>query len=252
MMRGLAGLAAALAVVLGSAGAKAAPVDAGHLTAELVAQTEGVAPGQTVWLAVRQKLEKGWHTYWRNPGDAGEPTRLAWSLPAGWKAGDIVWPAPHRLPVGPLMDYGYEGEVLLPVPVTAPATARPGETVPVKVAASFLVCAETCVPEDAVLTLDLPVVAGTPSIGPKGGAPGYDFTKGTAPKGLAGVLVADGKAYELAAAPGVAPPGASGLGPPPAKAGATGLSLAPAVLFAVLGGLLLNLMPCVFPVLAMK
>src|SRR5690349_9081421 len=160
MMRLLAGLLLALSLGVGSldaGAARAAPVDTGHLTAELVSQSAGVAPGQTVWLAVRQKIQKGWHTYWRNPGDAGEPMRLGWTLPAGWRAGDIVWPAPRRLPVGPLMDYGYEGEALLPVPVTAPAGAKPGEAVPLKVAASFLVCAETCVPEDAVLSLTLPV-----------------------------------------------------------------------------------------------
>jgi thiol:disulfide interchange protein len=314
-----------LALTLGAGAASAAPVDTGHLTAELVSQSGGVAPGQTVFLAVRQKIQKGWHTYWRNPGDAGEPMRLGWTLPAGWRAGDIVWPTPHRLPVGPLMDYGYEDEVLLPVPVTAPADAKPGQTVPLKVAASFLVCAETCVPADAVLTLDLPVTAAPATVDSKWGAkvtraladapkpgrlqavferkpagvalavtgdalkgaagrdayfypfvstvidhakpqaiergpqgltltiaPGYDFTKGKPPTSLAGVLVSDGKAYEVAAAQGAAPAGAAGLGPPPAKAANADLSLAPAVLFALLGGLILNLMPCVFPVLAMK
>jgi thiol:disulfide interchange protein len=327
MMRLFAGLILALTLGGGALAAPAGsgPVDTGHLTAELVSQSAGVAPGQTVWLAVRQKIQKGWHTYWRNPGDAGEPMKLAWTLPPGWRAGEIVWAAPHRLPVGPLMDYGYEGEVLLPVPVTAPATARPGQTAPVRLAAAFLVCAETCVPEDAVLTLDLPVtaapapadgkwgrevaralaeaprpaglqatferrpaglalaVAGPALAGVEGRdayfypftstviehakpqaiergptgltltlQPGYDFTKGTAPASLAGVLVADGKAYQVAAGAGAAPAGASGLGPPPAKTDGAGLSLAPAALFAFLGGLVLNLMPCVFPVLAMK
>jgi thiol:disulfide interchange protein DsbD len=328
MMRFLAGLILALSV--GGAAAAApggsGPVNTGHLTAELVAQTDGVAPGQTVWLAVRQKIQKGWHTYWRNPGDAGEPMKLGWTLPSGWRAGEVVWSAPHRLPVGPLMDYGYEGEVLLPVPVTAPATAKPGEQAQVKVAASFLVCAETCVPEDAVLSLDLPVTsAPTPdrqwggaisrvlAEAPKPGkvqavferrpqgvalaatgaslrgaeaadsyfypyvstviehakpqriergpegltltlSPGYDFQQGKAPAELAGVLVADGRAYEIKAEPGAPPPGASGLGPPPARVArsGSGLGLAAAAAFAFLGGLILNLMPCVFPVLAMK
>jgi thiol:disulfide interchange protein DsbD len=325
----LAGLFLALALGAGVAAAgpaAAEPVNTGHLTAELVAQSQGVAPGQTVWLAVRQKIQKGWHTYWRNPGDAGEPMKLGWTLPAGWRAGEIVWPAPRRLPVGPLMDYGYEGEVLLPVPVTAPVEARPGEHAPIKVAASFLVCAETCVPEDAVLTLDLPVTAAPAPKHPKWGEPiaralaeaprpegleavfqkradglalavtgpalkgaedrdayfypyastvieharpqriergpegltitlqpGYDFKQGTAPQSLAGVLTADGKAYEIHAAAGVPPPGAAGLGPPPARpARGPGPGLALAAAFAFLGGLILNLMPCVFPVLAMK
>jgi thiol:disulfide interchange protein DsbD len=327
-MRLLAGLLLALTLSAGAACAapvESAPVDTGHLTAQLVSQSAGAAPGQTVWLAVRQKIQKGWHTYWRNPGDAGEPMRLGWTLPAGWKAGDVAWPTPHRLPVGPLMDYGYEGEVLIPVAVTAPASARPGQVAPLKVAAAFLVCAETCVPADAVLSLDLPIVAAPAGLDPKWGkdvsralahtprpgrlqaafergpaslalavagpalqgvegqgayfypfastviehakpqkvergpdgltltlAPGYDFTQGTPPAQISGVLVADGKAYEVAAPQGPPPPGAAGLGPPPARSGSAGLGLAPAVLFALLGGLILNLMPCVFPVLAMK
>jgi DsbC/DsbD-like thiol-disulfide interchange protein len=113
-------------LALAAAPALAAPVDTGHLTAELVPQTQGIAPGQTTHVALRQKIDKGWHTYWRNSGDSGEPTVIAWTLPAGWTAGEIIWAAPSRQPTGPLMNYGYAGEVLLPVPVTAPADARPG------------------------------------------------------------------------------------------------------------------------------
>src|SRR3569833_1935334 len=119
MMRFVAGLV--LALILG-APALAAPTR--HVAAELVADRQGVAPGQTIHVALRQQIEKGWHAYWRNSGDSGEATQIKWNLPAGWQAGGFTWPAPRRLPVGPLMNYGYEGEVLLPMAVTAPASAR--------------------------------------------------------------------------------------------------------------------------------
>src|SRR5947207_927440 len=79
------------------------------------------APSETTHVALRQQIQPGWHTYWRNSGDSGEPTKLAWTLPPGWKAGGFTWPTPQRLPVGPLMNYGYTGEVLLPMTLTAPA-----------------------------------------------------------------------------------------------------------------------------------
>eukprot|EP01030_Chromulinospumella_sphaerica_P027679 gene27679-27954_t len=104
-----------------------AEVDTGHLTIELIAQDASVAPGTTAYVALRQDIDKDWHTYWRNPGDSGEPPKLTWTLPAGWKAGDFVWATPKTLPFGPLTNYGYSGEVILPVPITVPANARPGK-----------------------------------------------------------------------------------------------------------------------------
>ncbi len=166
-------LLAVLSLVFGLAVAGAAlsaPVQARHLKADLVAETTGAAPGSTVWVALWQDIDKGWHTYWRNPGDAGEPTRIAWTLPAGWKAGDIVWPAPGRFllgkPPNALMNYVYEGKVLLPVPIEVPVSAKPGETYRIKAAAAFLVCADVCVPTDAVVELALPIVSGTPAAPP--------------------------------------------------------------------------------------
>jgi DsbC/DsbD-like thiol-disulfide interchange protein len=138
---------------------------------ELVAQEAGVAPGSTVYVALRQKIQPGWHTYWRNPGDAGDATSIVWTLPAGWTAGDIVWPTPEKSRVGPLLDFAYTGEVLLPVPISVPADAQVGTVVTLKAAAAFLVCEQVCVPEDAVVTLTLPVVAGARQTDPKWGAP---------------------------------------------------------------------------------
>ena len=83
-----------VALLLGAPVAKADPVQTGHIEVELVSQEAGVAPGSTVYVALRQKIQPGWHTYWRNPGDAGDATRIVWTLPAGWTAGDFVWPTP--------------------------------------------------------------------------------------------------------------------------------------------------------------
>ncbi|OYX94793.1 MAG: thiol:disulfide interchange protein, partial [Caulobacter sp. 35-67-4] len=164
-------LLAGLLASLGAGQAAAGPVvNTGHIEAELVAQDAAAVPGATIYVALRQKITPGWHTYWRNPGDAGAATTIVWTLPAGWSAGDIVWPTPEQTRVGPLLDYAYKGEVLLPVPITVPASAAPGSTVTLKAAAAFLVCEEICIPEDAILTLDMPIVSGAPGPDPKWGA----------------------------------------------------------------------------------
>ncbi|MCI3133210.1 protein-disulfide reductase DsbD domain-containing protein, partial [Phenylobacterium aquaticum] len=161
MMRFLARVVAILGLsLILTAPAAAQPVR--HVQAELVADSRGITPGGTIHVALRQQIQKDWHTYWRNSGDSGEATRLDWTLPTGFTAGDIVWATPGRHPTGPLMNYGYQGEVLLPVAITAPKTAQPGTTVTLKATAAMLVCADVCVPEDADLSLTLPVTAGAP------------------------------------------------------------------------------------------
>jgi thiol:disulfide interchange protein DsbD len=152
-------LAALVAVLAMLGGAHAAPVRTGHVTAELVSDLAALVPGTTTTLALRLAIDRGWHTYWRNPGETGLPTTLDWHLPPGYAAGDIAWPAPRALPAGPLMNYGYEGEVFHLVPVTVPASAAPGSRVALAARADWLVCKETCIPEGADLTLELPVAA---------------------------------------------------------------------------------------------
>ncbi|MDP2259185.1 MAG: protein-disulfide reductase DsbD family protein [Caulobacter sp.] len=323
-----------LFALLGPIPAAAAPVDTGHLEAELVAQERGAVPGGTVYVALRQKIDKGWHTYWRNPGDSGEPTTITWTLPAGWQAGDIVWPTPARMPIGPLVNYGYSGEVLLPVPIQVPVTAEVGSTATLKADVTFLVCELTCIPEYATLTLAVPVVADAPGADPAWGgkvaatlaaAPraaglaavyavqddtvrlavtggplkGADLSRayffpfdatvldhagpqpiergadgltlslpagvavsaGQTPAIIAGVLSLGDRAFEVSATAGTIPAGALGGGtlPPapvedhgPTAAIGAAIGLPLALVFAFLGGLILNLMPCVFPVLSMK
>jgi len=130
-----------------------------HVTAELVAEKTSVRPGADIRIGLKLQHIPHWHTYWRNPGDSGLPTTLEWTLPAGSRVGAIEWPAPQRLPLGPLVNYGYEGELLLPMVFTAPADARPGETLELAARATWLVCKDVCIPETGLLSLKLPVVA---------------------------------------------------------------------------------------------
>ena len=157
-LRTLAVVAALLA-----APAVAAPVSTGHVTIELAPQDEAAVPGGVIYVALSQVMEPGWHTYWRNPGDSGLPTKIAWTLPPGWRAGDIVWPLPERISTGEgaaaILNYVYSGKVLLAVPIEVPASARPGDLVTIKAAVSYLVCKDVCVPEDGVVTLAIPVAA---------------------------------------------------------------------------------------------
>ena len=135
---------------------------------ELLGESQSIAPGETLWVALRQEIRPGWHTYWLNPGDSGEPPRLEWTLPAGFTAGEMRWPHPERIRVGPAMSYGYTDEVVLPIPVTAPADLRPGTRVTLRAQASWIVCEKTCVPEEAPVSLSLPVAAGPPAPDPRG------------------------------------------------------------------------------------
>src|SRR5512134_2110213 len=84
-----------------------------HVEAQLLAERESAQAGKPAAVGLKLRMAEHWHTYWKNPGDSGLPTRIQWVLPEGWKAGDIQWPYPKPLPVGPLMNYGYEDEVVL-------------------------------------------------------------------------------------------------------------------------------------------
>ena len=135
-------------------------VTTGQVRAELVAQApEGVAPGRPLQLGLLLTHKPDWHTYWKNPGDSGLPTQLEWQLPAGLDAGAIAWPVPKKIPIGHLANYGYEGQVLLPVPVTVSPAFNPGplaQEVTIRLKASWLVCRQECIPEDGDFTLQLP------------------------------------------------------------------------------------------------
>ena len=155
----LLSLAGSMAVEAGIACAQGGAAEGKHVTASLVAETQSIVPGRPFQLALRQQIEPGWHTYWSNPGDSGLPTTIEWTLPQDFRAGPIAWPTPKRITYGPVVDYGYENEVLLPVSINVPSTLATGTNVVVAAHASWLVCSDTCIPEDAELRISLPVAA---------------------------------------------------------------------------------------------
>ncbi len=307
--------------------ALAAPVRTPHVEAELIAERTAFEPGRTATVALRLKIADHWHTYWKNPGDSGLPTRIKWTLPESVGAGEIQWPHPGKLPLGPLMNYGYSGEVLHLVEIATPATLRPGDKVPLKARAEWLVCKDVCIPESAELELVLTAGADNGQPDPRwagafrqarealpaplgnwsadAGLNGRDLTiriqppagtkahassltffperenlvEAAAPQlltrdgegyrlavklmepvpqdigAIAGVLVADRDWPGLAARKAVQVSAKVGGALPPAKANADaelGGSLLLALVFALVGGAILNLMPCVFPVLGIK
>ncbi|MGJ7512230.1 protein-disulfide reductase DsbD family protein [Variovorax sp. GT1P44] len=139
-----------------------------HVRAELMAHApDGVSPGAPVWVGLQITHQPEWHTYWKNAGDSGLPTELAWSLPPGVSNGDIAWPVPRKIPIGNLANYGYEGTVLLPVPLTIapdfkPPTALTGAAeLDVRLKASWLVCRKECIPEEGEFQLKLPLHGST-------------------------------------------------------------------------------------------
>ena len=134
------------------------PAHAQHARVELLARQAAIMPGSDLQLGVHFILEPGWHIYWINPGDSGQPPSFQWQLPPGFTAGEIEWPHPERLQATPeLADYGYHGEVLLLAMVHVPSALAAGSTVSIVAAAKWLVCREVCIPEHAQLRLELPV-----------------------------------------------------------------------------------------------
>jgi thiol:disulfide interchange protein DsbD len=138
--------------------AASSSADAPHVHVELIAAGEKIAYGDyDDKIGLFFKLEEGWHIYWKNPGDAGEPPRVTWMLPVGITAGPLEFPTPKRLPLGPLMDFGYENEVLFPLHVAVAKSAAIGPVV-VHVHVSWLVCRGSCIPGKADLEKTLVVV----------------------------------------------------------------------------------------------
>lgn len=153
-------LAAIFALAPMAFAAETVPVDTGEVEGQLVSSHDVVAPGQSFHVAVSTVLNEGWHTYWRNPGDSGEPFDVRFDDTDHLSFGEIIWPLPKPVPTGPIINYGFEGSPLFPVPVTLSETAKAGETVTISGMAYYLVCKDICIPEQFDFVLD--IVVGDP------------------------------------------------------------------------------------------
>ncbi len=149
---------ALLVVLLLPTFALASPVRKGAVTVELVSAATSIQPGQPFTVALRMQHDPHWHSYWINAG-TGYPTSLAWTLPEGFKAGEIQWPTPHVVKdsAGKITGNGYDGENFLFVEITPPATLAAGTAVTLTATAEWLMCQEVCMPGDATVALTLPV-----------------------------------------------------------------------------------------------
>ncbi len=128
-------------------------------TVSLVSEYAAVSPGQALRIGLRQRLAPHWHTYWKNPGDAGSPPSIAFNAPPGATVGEIAWPGPDRFVIGPVASYGYENEIVFPMALTVPRDARPGSQLVLEADADWVVCEKECIPEEGKFRLALPVEA---------------------------------------------------------------------------------------------
>ena len=299
-------------------------VDTGKVTASLVSSHNAVPPGGKFHVALRTALDDHWHTYWKNPGDSGEPVHIDWTVPEGMTQGDIAWPLPQTLATGPIINYGFEGTPLFPVEFIVPDTAEPGSVIIVDADFYYLVCKDVCIPEQGKASLPIKIadyevdavwqseintaLGATPKTGDitgairksdgnviiglenlpasadlnsayffphyqgvlshsepqivKQGSRGLEIVSqadylwdDVLPETLSGVLAFEqngkriGQEVSLAVGQTLDVGLSAAAGP---KAAIGGVTLWTAIIGALIGGLILNLMPCVFPVISIK
>lgn len=138
------------------------PVATEYAEVELISEVSSIQPGKSFWVALRLEANEGWHTYWRNPGDTGLPTDIDWQLPEGFSASEIFWPRPERIEADTLMNYGHYDDVYLLTRIDSAEDSATTSPVTLQAHVSWLVCKEICIPEQADLTLSLPVTEAVP------------------------------------------------------------------------------------------
>ena len=264
------------------------PVDTGHAKASLITNLQSSSQ-ESFYVGIRLQMQDGWHTYWENPGDSGSPFEATWMTDAGVIIENVSWPTPQTIPYPPLMTFGYEGDVVFPFQVFRSLDTKLTE---ISLDFDFLICADICIPEQATLTLDLTSASSSDLLdqaidnlptklvktksaisgdelkvvfqSPKEFSTAYIFPREgdlfaytpnqtisqidentfeiTLPlvqdgiESFSGIINLDGEGFQFEEQ----------------IASAGGMSLWQAILFALIGGLILNLMPCVFPVISLK
>jgi DsbC/DsbD-like thiol-disulfide interchange protein len=130
-----------------------------HARIRLISEEKSIRPAHLLWVGLLFELDPGWHIYWQNPGDSGEPPKIQWQLPPGFRAGVIRWPRPIRLGTSSVRNYGYEGQVLLMTTIQPPARATATSPVPIAANVKYIVCREICIPGKLAVTRLLPLNA---------------------------------------------------------------------------------------------
>ena len=267
------------------------PVDTGHARISLIKDHSDFVPGTSINMGLKVSMDKGWHTYWKNPGDSGGPIEVDWDLPEGFSVSDIKWPLPEKIEYPPLMTYGYEDFVIYPMVLSIPADYSNDYF---EMTADILICADVCIPESGKISSNLLDIESDSLIyewlesipsksipiktslsddnleirftfekeikeiyffPDKNNSIDYSSKQNFYKKddsyflsiklfndeiqNVSGVLDIDGYGYNVS----------NGMLEDSNK---EGLSLLTALIFALLGGLILNLMPCVFPVISLK
>ena len=264
------------------------PVDTGHAKASLITNLQS-SNQESFYVGVRLQMQDGWHTYWENPGDSGSPFEANWSTDEGVIVENVQWPTPITIPYPPLMTYGYEGDIVFPFQVFR---SQETELKTISVDFNFLICADICIPESASLSLDLSSASPskildnqinnlpTKTINTNSSIEGdnlvisFQSTESISnaylfPRESGNFFYPENQLLEqidatnykisiplldskLSAFSGILSLDGNGFQIKEQFSSQGGISLWQAILFALIGGLILNLMPCVFPVISLK
>lgn len=321
-VRVLALILLSLCLSLSAAASETEPTDTGRVVAQLVTSHDQIMPGDEFYVALVATMDPEWHIYWKNPGDSGEPVDIYWGETPKVNVGEIVWPLPAAIPTGPIVNYGFDGRVVFPMPVIAPENFNDGDIVSLDADITYLVCKDICIPEMAKLSVAVTIgeeilddrwaynietaLAEAPpqseigaGVALKGSEISFEFeldptdiekayffpeTPGminhSAPQNLSlgetglrlaveagfslkdslqdpikGILRTEKASGEVTGVWVTTRPDVTvsiGSAAQPVAASVSGLTVFTALIGAFLGGLILNLMPCVFPIISMK